>query len=71
MTNNNNTRNEGNQTMNNATLEGFRKLADQMGCNGTWQWIGPHMSQRMFGITKERAENYAARYGGEAKPEEK
>ena len=57
--------------MNNATLEGFRKLADQMGCNGTWQWIGPHMSQRMFGITKERAENYAARYGGEAKPEEK
>lgn len=57
--------------MNDATLEVFRKLADDMGCNGTWQWIGPHMSQRMFGIAKERAESYAARYGGEAKPEVK
>lgn len=55
--------------MNDATLEVFRKLADDMGCNGTWQWIGPHMSQRMFGIAKERAESYAARYGGEAKPD--
>jgi hypothetical protein len=35
---------------------------------GDWQWIGPHLSQRMFGITQERAEAYAARHGGEAKP---
>jgi hypothetical protein len=31
-----------------------------------WQWIGPHMSQRMFGITERRARNYAARHGGVA-----
>jgi hypothetical protein len=55
--------------MNNTTLDGFRQIADAMGCNGTWQWIGPHMSQRMFGITQERAESYAKRYGGEAKPD--
>lgn len=55
--------------MTDATLAGFRKIADAMGCNGKWQWIGPHMSQRMFGITKERAEDYAKRFGGVAKPE--
>jgi hypothetical protein len=32
-----------------------------------WQWIGPHMSQRMLGITEKRAKEYAARHGGEAK----
>ena len=31
-----------------------------------WQWIGPYMSQRMFGITEKRAKEYAARHGGEA-----
>ena len=53
--------------MNDATLNAFRQIADQMGCTSDWQWIGPHMSQRMFGITRERAEAYAARHGGEAK----
>ena len=31
-----------------------------------WQWIGPHMSQRMFGITEERARGYAESHGGTA-----
>lgn len=56
-------------TMTNATLEGFRKIADAMQTGATdWQWIGPHMSQRMFEITRERAEAYAQRHGGEARP---
>lgn len=53
--------------MNNATLAGFRAIAATMLGETNWQWIGPHMSQRMFGISKERAEAYAARHGGEAK----
>lgn len=55
--------------MTNATLEGFRMIAEAMnaGKPTDWQWIGQHMSQRMFGITEERAKEYAARHGGEAK----
>lgn len=54
--------------MNAATLEGFRKIAASMQIKPTnWQWIGPHMSQRMFGITEQRAKEYAQRHGGEAK----
>lgn len=54
--------------MNNAQLEGFRMIASQMGMTGhKWQWIGRHMSQRMFGISEQRAKDYAARFGGEAK----
>jgi hypothetical protein len=46
----------------------FRRLADAMQTEPTdWQWIGPHMSQRMFGITKTRAEAYAKRHGGDAR----
>jgi hypothetical protein len=54
--------------MNDATLHTFRALADAMSGPEPrdWQWIGPHMSQRMFGITEQRAKNYAARHGGEA-----
>ena len=51
--------------MNDATLNAFRKIADAMIGKADWQWIGPHMSQRMFGISRERAENYAQRHGGE------
>jgi hypothetical protein len=29
-----------------------------------WQWIGIHMSQRMFGISESRARAYAERHGG-------
>lgn len=54
--------------MNAATLQGFRELADAMIGRADWQWIGPHMSQRMFGITRERAEQYARSHGGEARP---
>lgn len=55
--------------MTNVQLEGFRMLAQAMAGEPTdWQWIGPHMSQRMFGITRTRAEAYAARHGGEARP---
>ena len=54
--------------MNEATLIAFRTIAESMNTEPTnWQWIGPHMSQRMFGITETRAKNYAARHGGVAK----
>lgn len=55
--------------MNDALLTAFRTIADQMiGDESTrqWQWIGKHMSQRMFGITEEKAKEYANRYGGTA-----
>jgi hypothetical protein len=54
--------------MTDAQLDGFRTIAAMMteGKATDWQWIGKHMSQRMFGITKERAEDYAKRYGGTA-----
>jgi hypothetical protein len=54
--------------MNDATLQGFRRIADELIGRADWQWIGPHLSQRMFGITRERAEAYAKAHGGEAKP---
>lgn len=54
--------------MNNATLQMFRDLAQAMQTEPTdWEWVGPHMSQRMFGITRERAEAYAKRHGGVAR----
>jgi len=54
--------------MNDATLNHFRSLAAAMhDTPADWQWKGPHLSQRMFGITQERAENYAKRHGGTAK----
>jgi hypothetical protein len=53
--------------MTNATLSQFRALAEAMNSEPTnWLWIGPHMSQRMFGITEARAKAYAARHGGTA-----
>lgn len=53
--------------MNNATLYAFRQLAAAMQTEPTdWQWVGPHMSQRMFGITETRARAYAERHGGVA-----
>lgn len=53
--------------MNHATLLAIRAIADAMQDAPTnWQWIGQHMSQRMFGITEQRARYYAARHGGEA-----
>jgi len=55
--------------MNDAVLQHFRDIADAMAGPEprTWQWIGKWESQRMFGITQRRAEEYAKRYGGEAK----
>jgi hypothetical protein len=54
--------------MNEAQLEAFRKIADAMQSEPQdWQWIGRHMSQRMFGITETRAKQYAQRFGGAAK----
>lgn len=54
--------------MNDPQLEAFRRIADAMQTEPTtWQWIGPHLSQRMFVITEKRAKGYAARHGGEAK----
>ena len=54
--------------MTTAQLLAFRAIAETMNTEPTdWQWIGPHMSQRMFGITEARAKAYAERHGGEAK----
>ena len=54
--------------MQDATLNHFRTLADLIAGDDLrdWQWIGPHMSQRMFGISEARAKAYAARHGGTA-----
>lgn len=53
--------------MNNAQLQAFREIAESMQTAPTnWQWVGPHMSQRMFGITEQRAKEFAKRHGGEA-----
>lgn len=55
--------------MKTATLAHFRSLADAM--QGPeprdWEWVGVHMSQRMFGITEKRARGFAARHGGSAR----
>ena len=50
-------------------LANFRAIAEAMAGPEPrdWQWLGPHMSQRMFGLTRARAEAYAARHGGEAR----
>lgn len=54
--------------MTNSQLQGFRDIAAAMGCDGqSWQWIGPHMSQRHIGISEARAKAYQARHGGEAR----
>jgi hypothetical protein len=52
--------------MNDAIISQFRCFAETLADNKPqdWQWIGPHMSQRMFGITEQRAKDYAARHGG-------
>jgi hypothetical protein len=50
-----------------ATLQAFREIATQMIGQADWEWVGPHMSQRMFGITQERAEGYARVHGGTAR----
>jgi hypothetical protein len=53
--------------MNEHVLDHFRAIHDSMQSSPCdWQWIGPHMSQRMFGITEQRAVNYANRFGGQA-----
>jgi len=54
--------------MKDSTLFYFDGLAKSMlDAPANWQWVGRHMSQRMFGITESRARDYAERYGGEAK----
>jgi len=58
---------KGGAPMNYAQLEYFRAISAAMQTEPTdWQWIGPHLSQRMFGITRTRAEAYATRHGGKA-----
>jgi hypothetical protein len=58
--------------MTDATLALFRSLAAAMQtAPADWQWVGPHLSQRMFGITQARAEDYARRHGGSASPMQK
>lgn len=53
--------------MNEATLHYFRQLAEAyIPGPKTWAWVGPRMSQRMFGITEQRAKEYAERFGGDA-----
>ena len=50
--------------MTDATIQMFRTIAAEMIGKADWEWVGPHMSQRMFGITQERAEAYAKAHGG-------
>jgi hypothetical protein len=57
--------------MNEANLKCFRNISQLM-INPTkqpedWEWQGKWMSQRMVGITEQRAKEMASRYGGEAK----
>lgn len=53
--------------MTDTQLRGFRAIAAAMADGpADWQWIGRHMSQRMFGITEKRAKAYAASHGGTA-----
>jgi hypothetical protein len=54
--------------MNEAVLSHFRGLAEAMAGPEpqNWQWVGKHMSQRMFRISEKRAKEYAARHGGQA-----
>lgn len=52
--------------MNDATPAHFRTIAESMLGATDWQWIGQWSSQRMFGISEERAKAYAARHGGVA-----
>ncbi len=65
--------------MNNAQLQGMRGWADLLlgSAPRDWHswvdpwrdwhsWVGPWESQRMFGITGERAREYARLYGGTA-----
>lgn len=54
--------------MNQTQLEAFRTIAATLIGKTDWEWIGPHMSQRMFGISQERAEGYAKAHGGLARP---
>ena len=50
-----------------ATLNAFRAIAESMNSEAAdWTWTGPHMSQRMVGITETRAKQYAERHGGTA-----
>jgi hypothetical protein len=55
--------------MTDAQLTAFRTIAETLAGPEPqdWQWIGPHMSQRMFGISERRARAYAERHGGEAR----
>jgi len=53
--------------MNDATLDQFRTLAEALIGRADWEWVGPHLSQRMFGITRERAESFAKAHGGVAR----
>jgi hypothetical protein len=59
--------------MTGTTLYAFRELAEAMRDARdpgptTWEWVGEHMSQRMFNLTKARATWFATFYGGEARP---
>lgn len=55
--------------MRDEVLSEFRRLADTLAGDEPrdWQWIGPHMSQRMFGITERLAKANEARHGGVAR----
>jgi hypothetical protein len=54
--------------MTSTQLDAFRRIHESMQTEPTnWEWIGPHMSQRMFGITRTRAEQYAKSHGGTAR----
>lgn len=55
--------------MNDATLDYFRSLADAMAGDTLrdWQYVGPYISQRYYGITEQKAKDLQARFGGDAR----
>ena len=59
----------GRLTMRHSTLSHFRNLAEILAGDEPrdWEWIGEHLSQRMFRITEARAKAYAEDHGGIAR----
>jgi hypothetical protein len=56
--------------MNQAQVQALRNLADGLHLSQRldWEWVGRVAAQRMCWITEDRARDYAALYGGIARP---
>jgi hypothetical protein len=51
----------------------YHEYAQNFGARGVpivrfdWEWIGKHKSQRLYGISRMKAESLAERFGGVAR----